>query len=247
MTLDEAKSIFNHSLTEGKDAKILALGKRYFSFDGETIVSYKTSAGEPNSNGVLLSSLSKMKKGKDRLLDKLVCDCCGEYLYKFADNTTEVEIEDDQELLSEITIDPSVILKRHTVWIGYNGSVYRTCFKKSSCIARELDKRLSVLRDISDDLTVVNFWGDDFVKIESMLNSVSSNQMLYDARFSSLNETFERYVIPFVEKWSEENISKSNVVPFFDDLVELKKHSDIYASPDIQTEFVNRALKLIGV
>lgn len=62
-----------------------------------------------------------------------------------------------------------------------------------------------------------------------------------------MEKAYEKYALPFLEKWYKIEIMKSNVFEFYRDLSEIESRYLIWYEPDAANLFVRKIMKLIGV
>lgn len=153
------------------------------------------------------------------------CEICGKPLWKGGEFSALV----DQPVLM-------IQSKQYLEFMDVEGTPHRVCYKLKECFRTS---------GFVDDSPI-----EDVLPVSSLevllkdFDSDSGGQELQDA----LTSTYEKFVLPFILKWKDAEISKLNITEFFLDLKKVDQEWTLYFNPGAtQTTAHRRLLASIGV
>jgi len=208
---------FGSKWSEGKNLEVLSELQSWFEKSKDVNIVRYFSIFDPTSRNKFWLSKEDYKK----------CEVCGRDL-----SLVESKIFEEGEYVS--TKNVKVKQKRQLVAIDSTGEAHHTCFKLKRCLKevgfspksqrfpRRVVPSLRELLDIDPDEDV--------------------NPVFWD----SISRDYEVNVKPFIFKWMNRDINKSNVSEFMRDLYKFKSHLVFYdeRGGDI---LVSKVLTVIGV
>ena len=133
--------------------------------------------------------------------------------------------------------DPIIRRKKKLIFHSMDGEQYTTCFKLSSCFKNVGFKPNGKNDGVTRTPTFEKFINIDEEPVEQPAQDI----------FLAAKQSYNRCVVPFIQKWSNMVIDKNNVMEFVRSMDTLGPHL-IYYETDVDKErIVDKILKMCGV
>lgn len=193
MSEDRLNDKFRSKVKEGNNLKTLQRAKKYFSSRGTDLIRYYHCRSNPVRNKSIL---------KDKDLKE--CEVCGERLYRIDESS---QYDASREL--------RIAQKKFMMFVDSAGEQHYTCYAISRCLDRV---------GISPDLDDTGIKDAEYIA-PSLSDFTGPNVnlgQLPEAVREATEGTYNKVVVPFLEKWVKRAVTKKNVIRFMRDLAEVE-------------------------
>jgi len=155
--------------------------------------------------------------------DAKICKICDTSLYYIENSSTENPS------------DVRIRQKKKLIFVDNLGTEHHCCYKLQSC----LDRVGFSDRDIEIPTRVPTFF--EFLNINQ--DEAENNRQLFDDAKSS----YEKVVVPFLQKWSNLPINKQNLQVFLSDFSIIDRHLIYYEDERAKAKICEKIYNMIGV
>jgi len=135
--------------------------------------------------------------------------------------------------------EPIVRQKKMLIFLDASGREYSTCYKLKSCLTRVGFK--------SGKNHYIEYRPPTFMEFLDVSEEELSTSAKDRDLMESATVSYERYVVPFISKWVNRALDKSNVLEFVEDHMKLSPHFVYYEETEEKQAARAKILTMIGV
>lgn len=213
---------FGTELAIGNNLELLAKVSRWFLEEkGINIVRY-----------YCCSDTTTRSKEYVKRKDLKKCEICKEKLYTIEQGSDNFLEDDDCT---------NVTQKKHMVLIDTYGRKHHTCFGINWCFGKT-DYEVKEISAEDYKIEVPSF--GELVDIENVDGQNELSQKIYEQVSGDL---YDKYIAPFLKKWTHCEINKQNLNKFLSDWWAIQNNYLIYFEDDASSVFENKLWKIIGI